>query len=54
LTSINEVAEAVKAVIILKEAVAKHDKLIEAIADKLDAINARLDRLEMQPKRRKR
>ena len=35
-----------KAVIVLKDTVAKHDQLIEAIADKLDQIFIRLDRLE--------
>ncbi len=46
MTTINEVSEAVKAVIVLKDTVAKHDQLIEAIADKLDQIYVRLDRLE--------
>jgi len=46
LTTIDELAEAVKAVIALKDAVAKHEKLIEAILDKLDRVHERLDAIE--------
>lgn len=54
MTTINELAEAVKSVIVLKDTVAKHEMLVEAILDKLEQIQERLSALERPTPRTRR